>query len=108
MRAKIERAHIFHRGMGNRKNKPNLGRGCECPENILMLKPYYHDVLDMRIPNQEIEHFKVKYMKKLERFPRNYRHKIAFGHVFGYTKDISMAIRHWEKRNRGKTKCAKK
>ena len=94
----IDRAHIFSKGSG----------GCDCPPNIVMLPRYIHQILDGHITNTEVEHYKVKYAKKLAKECKNYRHKIAWSQVFGYVVKVRAAIRHQELRNRGEVSCTKK
>ena len=107
MRKDFERCHIFAAGMGARK-KLGIGRGCECEENIMILTPYEHDVLDGRIYNHLIEAYKVKSRDTLNIEPKNYRHKIVFGLAFGKSKSIRRAIKHQEMRNRKETLCSRK
>ena len=108
MRAIIEKAHIFHLGLGGNR-KTGRGVGCNCPQNILQLSPYYHDVLDLRRTNYELEHWKVrnKHKEAYKNVIRSYWHKIAFGACFGYSREIRFAIRHHEERMQGKVECTK-
>jgi len=103
----FEQAHVFHAGMGARK-KLDIGRGCSCAENILILTPYEHDILDLRIYNHAIEEYKVRNKDMLNQLPKNYRHKVAFGAVFMFGDKIRRAIEHHQARNRGLTSCSKK
>jgi hypothetical protein len=97
MNERYDTCHIFSKGAG----------GCDCEPNKLMLARYYHKILDGHLKNYEVEHTKVRLRKILEKEPRSFRHKLAFGYTFGYTHKIRRAINHHKKRNRGLTKCSK-
>ena len=104
----FDRCHIFHIGAGGSRKK-DQGLGCNCSENILLLSRYYHDVLDGRYRNYDLEHWKVRNKDKeaYKKEPRSYWHKIAFGACFGYGREIRFAIRHHEERMQGKVECTK-
>ena len=104
---RYERCHVFHLGAGG-SYKKGRGIGCNCDVNILMLDRYLHDVLDGRTINYELRHYKHAHREELEKEPRAYRHKIAFGAIFTFEDAIDQALRHHEDRNRGLAKCCKK
>ncbi len=91
------RAHIFCKGAG----------GCSCPDNLLYLDRFPHQVLDGHRTSYTLKHWKHRNKKRLEREPRAYRHKIAWGVTFSYVQEIRRAIRHRQRRMRGLTKCSK-
>ena len=101
-----DNCHIFHIGMGGSRAK-GQGMGCNCPENLIKLTRYQHDVLDGRIRNMEVEHWKVKHQHSLNETPKNYRHKWAFAVVFRHVEKLIQAIDHYELRNQGRTSCSR-
>ena len=107
MRKLIEDCHFWHIGMGG-KRKKNIGLGCNCPENRIQLSPYYHDVLDGRVRNYEVEQNKFIFRHELDKLPKSYRHRWVFAKTFGCMREFKIAMKHWEDRNRRKTKCIKK
>ena len=98
MRKDFERCHIIAKGSGT---------GCDCSANILILTPYEHDILDRRILHQGIKHWIVHNQEAFKGYKLSHHHKIAFGVLFGYSKEIEQAILHYRLRNRGKTSCTK-
>lgn len=102
----FDTCHIFALGAGSKRGK-RPGIGCDCWQNKLRLSRYYHNVLDGRTLNYDVEHIKIRYKDMLDKEPRIYRHRIAFGMALGYTKEIRQAIKHHEERNRGRTLCTK-
>lgn len=108
MTQSFERCHVFHIGAGGSRKK-DQGLGCNCSENILLLSRYYHDILDGRYRNYDLENWKVRNQHKeaYKNVSRVYWHRIAFGQCFGYARQIRQAIKHNEARNRGLTECTK-
>jgi hypothetical protein len=79
--------------------------GCNCPENLIMLHPIQHDILDGRTRDPDVEKFKIESKEFLDTYPHNYRHRIAFALTYRY--EFWQAMIHHENRMQGRTKCLK-
>lgn len=107
MRKARENCHWFHLGMGGNRAK-GIGRGCNCPDNIIRLSWHEHDILDGRDRDKRVDEARVTYRQELESLPASYHHKWAFAKVNGYLQQFYKAYLHYEQRCQGTSECSQK
>ena len=107
-RKAFEVAHLIAVGMGGNRKK-GTGNGCGCDKNLLKVTAYEHDLLDARLRDIRVERKKEDIKEAL--LEKGYKlsqiHKIAWGEIFGYRKEILKAIDHNRLRKQGKVECCK-
>jgi hypothetical protein len=93
-----EKAHIYHLGIGGSRQK-DIGRGCNCPVNILMLTHKQHDDLDRRQTNKNIERIKQELIETLDEWysPPDF-HRYAWAIHYGYVEEFKKARQHYLER----------
>jgi len=99
------KCHFYHLGLGGNRRK-DMGRGCNCPENIIYLTPKEHDELDRRRINKEIEEEPIHIPDNDLPLTKADIHKWKFARYYRLEREFLTARKHYYARLKGQTKCA--